>query len=81
MDAKTNNPLKGRFNGTVQSDDGPIEVQNGFAVVDGQLFMVSDDGVVITDKEGRIVGVIVKNYVKELTPELINQLRKKGYIK
>ena len=81
MGANTNNPLEGRFNGTVQSDDGPIEVKNGFAVVDGQLFMVSDDGVVITDKDRRIVGVIVKNHVKELTPELINQLRKKGYIK
>ena len=81
MDANTNHPIDGRFNGTVQSDDGPIEIKGGFAVVDGELFMVSDDGVVITDKKGQIVGVIVKNYVKELTPELINQLRKKGYIK
>lgn len=78
---KKENPLHGRFYGTIQSDDGPIVVKGGFAVVDGQLFMVSDDGVVITDQNNQIVGVIVKNRVKQLTPELINQLRKKGYIK
>lgn len=74
-------PLAGRFHGTVQSDDGPIVVKNGFAVVDGQLFMVSDDGVVITDKDGKIIGAIVNGRVKQLTPEIINQLKRRGYIK
>lgn len=76
-----NSPLAGRFNGTVQSDDGPIVVKNGFAVVDGQLFMVSDDGIVITDKSGNIIGVISNGRVKKLTPEIVNQLRSKGYVK
>jgi len=78
--APDKDPMAGRFNGTVQSDDGPIEVRGGFAVVDGELFMVSDDGVVITNKDGNIIGVIVNNQVKELTPELVNQLRKRGYV-
>ena len=78
---KKDNPLNGRFNGTLQSDDGPIVVKGGFAMVDGQLFMVSDNGIVVTDDKGRVVAAIVKNRVKELTPELINQLRSRGFIK
>jgi hypothetical protein len=78
---KDKNPLAGRFSGTVQSDDGPIVVQNGFAVVDGELFMVSDDGFVITNKDGNIVGVVANGRVKQLTPELVSQLRKRGYVK
>lgn len=74
-------PLNGRFNGTLQSDDGPIVVKGGFAIVDGELFMVSDDGVVITDQKGNIIGVVSNGRVMELTPELINQLRSRGYIK
>ena len=50
-------------------------------MVDGQLFMVSDNGIVVTDDKGRVVAAIVKNRVKELTPELINQLRSRGFIK
>jgi len=75
------NPLSGRFNGVVQSDDGPITVKNGFAIIDGELFMVSDDGVVVTDKDGKIIGVISNGRVKQLTPEIVNQLRSKGYVK
>lgn len=78
---RKDNPMSGRFNGTVQSDDGPIVVKNGFAAVDGQMFMVSDNGVVVTDEKGHVVGAIIKNRVKELTPELINQLRSRGFIK
>lgn len=78
---KKENPLNNRFNGTIQSDDGPIVVKGGFAMVDGQLFMVSDNGIVVTDDKGRVVAAIVKNRVKELTPELINQLRNRGFIK
>ena len=78
---KKDNPLNNRFNGTLQSDDGPIVVKGGFAMVDGQLFMVSDNGIVVTDDKGRVVAAIVKNRVKELTPELINQLRSRGFIK
>jgi len=74
-------PLAGRFSGTVESDDGPIVVKNGFAVVDGKLFMVSDDGFVITDQDGNIIGIIRNGRVKELTPEIVNQLRKRGYVK
>jgi hypothetical protein len=81
METRGKDPLAGRFSGTVESDDGPIVVKNGFAVVDGELFMVSDDGVVITNKDGGIIGIISNGRVKQLTPEIVDQLRRRGYVK
>ena len=71
----------GRFNGTVQTDEGPVEVREGFAVIDGALFMISDDGVLITDQNGNVVAIVSNGKARELTPEIINQLRSRGYIK
>ena len=76
-----NNPMAGRFNGVVQTDEGPITVRNGFAVIDGALFMISDDGVVVTNQAGEIVAVVSNGKAHKLTPEIINQLRLKGYVK
>ena len=76
-----NDPLAGRFNGVIQTDEGPVTVKNGFAVIDGELYMISDDGVVVTDKTGKIVSVVVNGKARELTPEIINQLKAMGYVK
>lgn len=73
--------LAKRFNGVIQTDEGPVTVHGGFAIIDKEVYMVSDDGVVVTDKEGIIVAVISGGRAHELTPEIINQLRSKGYIK
>lgn len=73
-------PLAGRFNGSIKTDEGVIEVKGGFGVIDGELYMISDDGVVVTDKNGNIVAVVVNGKASKLTPEIINQLRRKGYI-
>lgn len=70
-----------RFSGTVQTDEGPITVKEGFAVIDGKLFMVSDDGVVVTDEKGHVVAVISNGKAYPLTPEIVNQLRSRGYVK
>ena len=72
--------LAGRFNGTVQSDDGPIEVKNGIAVVDKTAYFVSDDGRIVADKNGGIVAVIIDGKVVEPTPEIIDQLKQEGKV-
>ena len=74
-------PLSGRFSGVIQTDEGPVTVKNGFAVIDGELYMISDDGVVVTDKSGQIVAVVSNGKAHELTPEIINQLKANGYVK
>jgi len=74
-------PRTNRFNGVIQTDEGPVTVKEGFAIIDNQVFMVSDDGVIVTDKDSQIVAVILKGKAMPLTPEIIKQLRSKGYIK
>ena len=70
-----------RFNGVVQTDEGPITVKEGFAIIGKDIFLVSDDGFIVTDKDGGIVAVISKGKAMPITPEIITQLRSKGYIK
>jgi len=74
-------PRTDRFNGVIQTDEGPVTVKEGFAIIDNEVFMVSDDGVIVTDKDSQIVAVILKGKAMPLTPEIIKQLRSKGYIK
>ena len=75
------NPLSGRFNGTLQSDEGPIQVRKGFAIVDKELFLVSDDGTLVTNKDGGVVAIVSKGRLKPITPEIVNQLRSRGIVK
>jgi hypothetical protein len=70
----------GRFNGTVKTDEGSVKVVEGYAVIGDDFFLVSNDGKVVTDKEGGIVSVIENGKAQPITPEIINQLRRKGYI-
>lgn len=70
-----------RFNGTIQSDEGPIQVVNGIAKVGGDVFFVSDDGKLAVDKNQNVVGVIINNKVQQITPEIEDQLRQSGLVK
>jgi len=70
----------GRFNGTVKTDEGPVTVLEGYAVIGDDFFLVSDDGKIVTDKTGGIVAVIENGNAQDVTPEIINQLRRRGYI-
>jgi len=70
-----------RFNGTVDSDDGPIKVKQGIATVDGQMFFVSDDGQYVADNQGNLVAIIQNGKVMEVTPEIMDQLTQQGILK
>ena len=70
----------GRFNGTLQSDDGPIQVTNGVAVIENTAYFVSDDGTLAADKDGNLVAVIIDGKVVEPTPEIIDQLKQEGKV-
>jgi hypothetical protein len=69
-----------RFNGVVQSDEGPIVVRNGIAQVGGDVYFVSDDGMLVGDKNGGLVAVIIDGKVIEPTKEIIDQLRQMGKV-
>ena len=70
----------GRFNGVLQSDNGPIKVTNGVAVIENMAYFVSDDGTLAADKDGNLVAVIIDGKVVEPTPEIIDQLKQEGKI-
>lgn len=73
-------PAGTRFNGVVQSDEGPITVKNGIAQVGNDDYFVSDDGLLVGDKDGGLVAVIINGRVTEPTKEIIDQLRQAGKV-
>jgi hypothetical protein len=73
-------PAGTRFNGVVQSDEGQIVVRNGIAQVGGDVYFVSDDGMLVGDKNGGLVAVIIDGKVIEPTKEIIDQLRQMGKV-
>ena len=70
-----------RFNGVIQSDEGPIEVRDGIAQVGGDVYFVSDDGMIVVDKNQNIVGVIRNGKVQQVTPEIADQLKQQGLVR
>jgi len=73
-------PQVHRFNGTVQSDEGPIDVKDGVANVGGETYYVSDDGQYVVDASKNLVAVIQNGKVVEITPEILDQLKQQGVI-
>ncbi len=70
-----------RYNGEVTTDEGDtIKIKNGVAVVDGQMFFVSNDGSMVTDGEGGLIAVIQDGKIMEATPEIVDQLRAEGMV-
>lgn len=70
-----------RFNGVVQSDAGPIEIKNGIANVEGEVYFVSDDGKLVVDSKTQgLVAIIQNGKVIEPTAEIIDQLTQQGII-
>lgn len=66
------------FNGMINTDEGMVEVVNGLAKIGEDTFYVSDDGQIVTTKEGQIVAVIQDGKAQKLTPEIAEQLRTSG---
>ena len=80
ISGNTPEPSK-RFSGVVQSDNDPIEVMNGIALVDKVPYFVSDDGKYVVDKDQNLVAIIMDGKVREVTPEIADQLRQQGIVK
>jgi hypothetical protein len=68
------------FNGVVQTDEGPVQVQNGKANVQGNTLIVSDDGTLVTTDKGHLVAVVQNGKAVAPTPEILDQLKQKGIV-
>jgi hypothetical protein len=70
----------GKFNATVEVEGKPVQVQNGVAKVDGKPYIVSDDGQLVLDSKGTLVGHIVDNKFVPADQAYLKQMQEKGYV-
>ena len=70
----------GNFNGIVEAEGQKVEVRNGVADVEGQQFMVSDDGKMVINTQGQLVGHIENGKFVVVTPEYHDKMLKAGYL-
>ncbi len=68
------------YNGEVRVGDKTVKVRGGFARVGNDVFMVSDDGRLVVDKDQHVVGIIDNGEFHQATPEIIEQLKHEGLI-
>ena len=68
----------GHFNGTVTYQDKSFEVKNSVAIVDGEKYIVSDDGRLVVNTKMELVAIIQNGELQPATPEIIDQLRQQG---
>lgn len=71
-------PQQAGFNGTVMYNGTPVAVRNSVAIVDGEKYIVSDDGSLVVNERGELAGIIQDGTFIEATPEIVDQLRQQG---
>lgn len=72
--------VEGRFNGNVEYNGEQIKVRGGFANFEGEIFMVSDDGRIVADKDHHFIGTIQDGKFIPATPEIIHQFQQEGLL-
>jgi hypothetical protein len=70
----------GKFNATVMVDGKPVQVQGGVAKVDGQPFMVSDNGAIVADAKGNLVGHVEGDQFVPVDEQYLKLMQEKGYV-
>lgn len=68
------------YNGTVDVMGTPVEVKDGVAEVQGHKFYVSNDGQMVADEQGRLVGFVQDGKFQKNTNEHLKMLLDKGLI-
>ena len=71
----------GNFNGTVDVGGQQIQVQKGVAKVEGQPYFVSDNGAMVVDHQGNVLGYIADGKFAPMDAEHADKLRQAGYMK
>ena len=71
----------GKFNGTIDVQGKPVQVQGGVAQVDGKSYIVSDDGQLVLDEKGILVGHIEGNEFVPVDQHYLKLMQGKGYVR
>ena len=70
----------GKYNGTVDVQGQPVQVQNGVVQVEGKPYFVSDNGAMVVDHQGKLLGHVMGGKFEVVTPDYMNQMAQLGYI-
>lgn len=70
----------GKFNGQVMLDGSPVTVQAGVAQVGDQSYIVSDDGQLVLDSKGQLVGHIEGQEFVPVDQRYLKLMQGKGYV-
>ena len=70
----------GKFNGTVMVEGKPVQVKAGVADVDGKPYIVSDDGQLVLDSKGTLVGHIENGKFIPADQQYLKMMQDKGYV-
>ena len=71
----------GNFNGVVDVGGQQVQVQKGIAKVEGQPYFVSDNGAMVVDHQGNVIGYVADGKFIQMDAEHAAQLRQAGYMK
>jgi hypothetical protein len=72
--------VEGRYNGEVQYEGDKINIRGGFAKIGNEVFMVSDDGRIVANKDHQFIGTIKDGKFIKSSPEMINQFQHEGLL-
>lgn len=70
----------GNFNGDVSVNGKRVKVANGVANFEGQKYLVSDNGAMVVDGQGNLIGRIVKGQFVPVDAQYLKQMQDAGYV-
>ena len=70
----------GNFNGVVDVEGQQIQVQKGIAKVEGQPYFVSDNGAMVVDHQGNLLGHVENSKFERVDAEYLAKMRHAGFV-
>ena len=71
----------GKFSGEVNVNGKPVMVQGGTAIVEGAPYTVSDDGAMVVDGKGILVGHVEGKEFVPIDQHYLKLMQGKGYVR
>ena len=70
----------GNFNGVVDVGGQQVQVQKGIAKVEGQPYFVSDNGAMVVDHRGNLLGHVENSKFERVDAEYLAKMRQAGLV-
>lgn len=70
----------GNYNGVVDVGGQQVQVQKGIAKVEGQPYFVSDNGAMVVDHQGNLLGHVENSKFERVDAEYLAKMRQAGLV-